>query len=325
MKRARDDLLAAARSLERALARRQPAGVRSHLHQDLEHLLACQWGLLKLDRLLLHAEHRQWLSAADCVADRIFQTAMSVRDAAIALLARQRELFEPPPQPPVTLRLLLEELRQLARELGPVEVDKRRAAVAITTEPIVLCGTDLGPFRIELVIGRLSGGRADSAAFNCVALEPTPAGDDSSVTHPHVRDDVLCAGEASAAIQQALRSGRIADAFFLVKAVLANYNPASAYVSLEDWEGLACGDCGQRCSREWMLQCQACTHFYCEDCMSLCDGCQESVCGGCLEREARTRRQLCGRCRSECQNCGGILGDNTLNKTGFPRRATHST
>ena len=41
-------------------------------------------------------------------------------------------------------------------------------------ERIVLAGVELGPFRIELHLDRLSS-RPDFSAFGCVALEPHPA------------------------------------------------------------------------------------------------------------------------------------------------------
>jgi hypothetical protein len=64
------------------------------------------------------------------------------------------------------------------------------------------------------------------------AVDPNPATNDEEVTHPHVKSNGLCAGDATVPIQAALQDGRICDAMLLVNAVLQHYNPASPYVSL---------------------------------------------------------------------------------------------
>ena len=65
--------------------------------------------------------------------------------------------------------------------------------------------------------------------YRVVALDPHPAGSDESVTHPHVRDEQLCAGDAAAAIRSALAGGRICDFFLLVRSVLDRIQPRLAF------------------------------------------------------------------------------------------------
>ena len=99
------------------------------------------------------------------------------------------------------------------------------------TDPITLEGVYLGPFSIRLNVDLLEAGRTDASAFQAVALDPHPASSSDTTTHPHVRDDYLCAGEASEPISAALREGRVADAFLLVRSVLTNYNRSSPFIA----------------------------------------------------------------------------------------------
>jgi hypothetical protein len=64
------------------------------------------------------------------------------------------------------------------------------------------------------------------------------------VTHPHVCNGQLCEGDGAAPIKAALGSGRLLDFFVLVGQILETYNDASAHVTLDNWEGRSCNDCG---------------------------------------------------------------------------------
>ncbi len=97
----------------------------------------------------------------------------------------------------------LGEFEQLDEEFGEIKVEWDRRCLSIVTEPITLQEVDLGPFAIELFWERLAR-RVGSSCFEIVALEPNPATCNESVTHPHVREGELCAGDATTPIEKAL-------------------------------------------------------------------------------------------------------------------------
>jgi hypothetical protein len=198
---------------------------------------------------------------------------------------------------------VLDELVQLQQEFERVDLRPREGRIRAVTEPVVLEGVDLGRFAIELHPVRLSE-HPDSSCFDCIALDPHPACSDESVTHPHVRDKCLCAGDASAPIAEALRQGRLCDAFVLVRSVLRTYNPHSPYVHLADWQGQSCGDCGGTARSDDLCYCECCERDVCPDCAGSCDLCDDSCCRGCLERDEVSRRDCCPSCRRSCEDCG---------------------
>jgi hypothetical protein len=223
---------------------------------------------------------------------------------------------------PLTLRSIVEELAQLRAEFEHVEIRaKHRSAnaaagtvvVVARTEPIELEGVALGPFSIELHVTRLDS-RVDSDCFNCVALDPNPASSNEEVTHPHVQSNSLCAGDASAAITQALRQGRINDAFCLVRSVLQTYNPHSPYVALDAWSGSPCPDCGRSVGSESLYYCEACGNDYCDDCIGSCDLCDQSACSGCLERDPMSGERCCPGCRHTCDQCHRVVDADSFDE-----------
>jgi hypothetical protein len=171
------------------------------------------------------------------------------------------------------------------------------------TDRIVLEDVDLGPFEIRLHVGRLDGRHADAGCFDCVALDPNPASSSEETTHPHVQSNSLCAGDAALPISQALRQGRVFDAFALVRSVLQTYNDASPYVALDSWSGSPCPDCGRSVDADDLFYCEACGRDYCDGCVGRCDVCGESTCDGCLERDRVSRRDCCPSCRHVCDAC----------------------
>jgi hypothetical protein len=224
--------------------------------------------------------------------------------------------------PPPTLGSIVEELVQLRAEFEHVEIrnEKNTAAAMVVigrTEPIELEGEALGPFAIELHVTRLDD-RTDADCFDCVALNPNPASSNEDVTHPHVQSNTLCAGDASAVITQALRQGRINDAFCLVRSVLHTYNAHSPYVALDAWSGSPCPDCGRSVGSESLYYCEACGNDYCDDCIGTCDLCDQSACSGCLERDPVSRQRCCPGCRHTCDGCHRVVdADSFDEETGL--------
>jgi hypothetical protein len=215
------------------------------------------------------------------------------------------------------LRELLAELRQLDDEFEDVQVELKQQSITVVTDAVELEGIHLGPFAIELSWKKLAD-EAGSHAFRIEALDPHPAYDNDSVTHPHVRREELCAGEAAAALSAALEQGRLADAFCLVRSVLQHYNEKSPHVRLDEWDGPGCHECGDSVPSEDRFYCDGCGCEYCSDCVSnciVCDesrcyrcmdrcvACQEWCCSGCLRFSTASKRLHCTRCLLTCAEC----------------------
>jgi hypothetical protein len=217
------------------------------------------------------------------------------------------------------------EIRQLQAEFGALTVDWQQCTIRAVTDPIVLRGVRLGPFAVVFAWGRalrFPGGQC----FDLVALDPNPAGGRPDVTHPHVRDGIVCAGDATAPLERAVAEGRLAEAFLLVRSVLSAYNPHSPYVSLEEWDGVTCSDCGCQVDPEDRYTCQACEADLCGDCSASCAACSDPRCAGCLEPCAVCRadccsaclegtssgRAICPDCRAACDRCGAVMPTDEL-------------
>ena len=202
--------------------------------------------------LLSLAEDRSWRAAARACRDRFRWSLVDLRRQVDASL---QELVALPTGVRGSVRDVYEDLVALDAEFEEVVIELKERLLTVTTEPIQLEGIYLGRFSIILEWERLQEG---SDCYEVIALDPQPAAADSSVTHPHVRDGNLCEGEGSRAIRAALASGRLLDFFTVVARTLASYNPGSAYVSLDQWEGVSCANCGSTtCARA--IWCSAAT------------------------------------------------------------------
>ncbi len=206
-------------------------------------------------------------------------------------------------EPTPTLKQLYEELIQTEQEFDEVEYRRSEGKLVVTTAPIVLEDIRLGRFEIQLVLDRL-GVPDPHDALRIVALEPNPASSDERVTHPHVSSEGLCAGDASAPLHAAMVSGRICDVFLLARSVLENYNSGSPFVSLENWDGTPCSDCGYCASSDDTFYCESCEHDYCNDCISYCRSCDTNLCRGCLCKCSLCDEYICESCLQACRRCG---------------------
>ncbi len=215
--------------------------------------------------------------------------------------ARQAERDVPGPVP--SLREVYEDLGAIEEEFPAVEFDASNQRLIVETEPIVLQGLYLGPFAIDLRIDQL--GRDDpGAAFAVQARDPQPAGSDPGVTHPHVSGERLCCGEAIPALRQCFRAGRLLDGLLMIRSVLNTYNPDSAYVQIDQWEGRPCYDCATNLPEESLIFCEHCRQEYCEDCVSVCNVCCEAYCLSCCGRCEDCDQSICPSCRVVCDDCG---------------------
>jgi hypothetical protein len=310
----RDPLLRTASRISRELngAVRACDTPDAQLGRDLAAVLDLAAQVRRIKELLLLVHGRNWPAATRCINNGALHLLAELREITASTLARSRVA----PSPAVSLDGVVAELRQLAEEFEDVRFDLRNGRVVAVTPPIELEGIALGPFAIELHVQRLSHRPPDASCFTCNALQPNPASSNSSVTHPHVQDGQLCAGDATAPIASALRQGRICDAFCLVRSVLQTYNAGSPYVALDEWEGTPCADCGRSSSPDQSSCCEHCEQDYCDGCMSYCDGCDGSCCRGCLERDEEAHVELCPSCRTTCTDCDRIVRRGDVDPSG---------
>jgi hypothetical protein len=257
-------------------------------------------------RLRLSVEHG-WLSAAKECCDVVNRFG----DDISCYLSRFKQLSDKPAQEIPGLFILVEDLKQLQQEFGKMDIDKKANTLSVITEPITLEDVYLGPFEIKLELHRLTE-LYKSAPYHCIALDPHPAASSDDVTHPHVTGDRLCEGEGYASIRAALEQGRICDFFIIVRGILNTYSPDSPYVSLSDWEGLPCYDCGHITDSENSYYCGFCDNTYCEECSTYCPHCDETVCLGCVGKCELCEDQICPNCVRKCSECGALCCKSCL-------------
>ena len=202
-----------------------------------------------------------------------------------------------------SLHDIVAELQAAEQEFGQFNWCRESQCVSVVTEPIELEGVELGEFEIMLELKRLADLDRD-VPYRVVALDPNPAAGNDAITHPHVSEDRLCTGDASAAIRAALTGGRIGDLFVLVRSVLTTYNPGSPYIRLEDWDGRQCHDCGCMMDQDDYYVCERCENDFCDECSSYCRQCDASVCHGCLTECPGCNEVYCENCMQSCAECG---------------------
>lgn len=196
-----------------------------------------------------------------------------------------------------SLRLLMEELAATEMEFGQLVWEE--GEVGVTTDPITLDDIELGPFQIRLQLNRIG----TDSPYRIRALEPNPAASCIETTHPHVSGERLCAGEGRGAITASLAEGRLFDFFTVVNRILHTYAVGSAYVELDQWDGVSCHDCDSSIDEEDACACNCCEERICGDCLCSCNGCGDGYCSGCLDRCYRCEEPTCASCLARCEDC----------------------
>jgi len=196
-------------------------------------------------------------------------------------------------------RSIFVELQGLHAEFPEVRIDLRESQLTVVTELICLEDIELGSFAITLPWKSIR----DSNPWRMRALDPSPAGKDRAVTHPHVNGSHLCLGDGQQAVQLALRQGRLLDAFVLIRQILETYNSGSAYVRLEDWFGVECEACAALISVDDALTCDSCHQDLCYECSSSCSNCPANCCPSCRSSCEVCRETVCTQCATTCDDC----------------------
>ena len=166
--------------------------------------------VVKLARQLELAQHRGWHLAAQRQAAELLAEVESLQSSLAKVSDQLRERLAP--RIIASQAELYRDLAALAAEFEMLQCDLESQTVSVTTEPIVLEGIALGRFQIRLDLKQFP----EAQEYAVVALEPNPASSDSNITHPHVNDEALCAGDGLRAIRSALATGRLYDFFTIV-------------------------------------------------------------------------------------------------------------
>ncbi len=249
-------------------------------------------------RRLETATQRNWPTAARDARDRLHGALDILRMRAthsIDDLKRQsRSHIEP------TATLIFQEIQALRGEFDSVAINRSNQRLTVTTSSVVLERVLLGSFEIRLNWKYIK----ESSSFDVIAVEPNEPASGESVTHPHVQSDSLCEGEGSDAIRRALDEGRLHDFFCIVDHILRTYNPDSAYVQLDDWNGVNCRSCGDTVDSDQALSCSNCETELCMECSTCCDSCCERYCEECTSSCESCGNDACKMCLKSCDDCG---------------------
>lgn len=259
-------------------------------------------------RRLKAALTREWLAAAEdacrCTSRQLSDIPFLTTNVQSLLGRRHVEVPK--------LSTLVDELHALHDEFDDVEWERQENALCATTESITLGEVYLGPFQMALHLDKLIE-LYERTPYYVIAVDPHPAATDEAVTHPHISNDVVCEGDGTTAIRAALEAGRITDFFLMVRSLLTTYNPDSPYISLSDWDGVSCYECGYVMDYESSHYCGFCDHAVCDECSAVCSVCGEIICRYCAESCEICESSLCPQCATKrCSECDSTCCDVCL-------------
>ncbi|MFO0815328.1 MAG: hypothetical protein U0796_19100 [Gemmatales bacterium] len=267
------------------------------------------------------AQEHGWLLCLPGLQTELFVALTGLADVISVL----RNAYQPTPVQELTQSHWYLEVVQLYDEFPAVTFRKEQGRLRVETPAITLEHVELGAFAIDFARDK----SPSINSFTITALDPNPASQNDEVTHPHVRDGELCAGDAKEPMKAALVSGRLVDAFLLIQSVLQTYNSHSAYVKLEQWQGTPCSDCSRSVDPEESYSCNRCGSTLCDHCYSSCSSCSSSFCPccirgcavchndcceACLEVSEGNGDPICRDCRTSCDNCGKVVGKDELDE-----------
>jgi hypothetical protein len=253
----------------------------------------------QLSRRVRRAQERGWHLAAERCRRDVRTTVQRLKNELERLEPALNPLTDLAPQP--SPHELARDLFALHDEFDDVTIDGKQKTVSVTTESIVLEDWFFGPFEIRLDWSDLRYGHPRN--YRVIAVDPQPAASNPGVTHPHVQDESVCEGDGRQPIRAALQQGRLFDFFTLVANVLRTYNAGSPYVSLEDWDGNPCHDCGMMIDPDEWCSCCRCSVTLCCECYVRCLDCQDDYCLECLQRCACCDEYYCNYCLRACPDC----------------------
>ncbi|MCC9601037.1 hypothetical protein LOC67_10815 [Stieleria sp. JC731] len=260
----------------------------------------CRRWLSRFDK----ARIRGWHCAARESAERYRDAVDRLRKHAESISAvMQRK------DPEVSPSSIFHEIRALRQEFDDVVIQRSTKQLRCRTEEIVLESVYLGRFEIVLRWDRIN----DTRPYEVLSVAPGNGTRDGT-THPHVQGDTLCEGDGATAIKRALQEGRLYDFFSIVDRILKTYNAASAYVSLDDWDGVTCRCCGDTVDSDDLSRCTKCETELCDDCSTSCDSCSDRFCSECIGTCAGCHNYCCHYCGKSCDECDECFCDSCLHE-----------
>jgi len=266
----------------------------------------------KNSHIFYAAVEKGWLGAAEKIKTRVNRNLsdFSYHLQQFKNLADSDETKLPKPA------VIFADLMQIEDEFGEFQFDLEAKTVSVTTDSITLDNIQLGSFEIRLSINEMSKLYSEPP-YRVIALEPNPAATDDNVTHPHVSSERLCEGDGVVSIRKAIEQGRLCDFFTMVVNILQTYNPDSPYVSLDDWEGISCYDCGYTVSGDECYYCECCDRDYCSSCSTYCQMCDTTLCLGCAYECPSCNEPVCQGCTAKCKECEEVFCKDCLTEEGL--------
>lgn len=263
------------------------------------------WDECQLLKGKIEMAQRHGLILAECrLRKSLLATVQRLKaklDEAIRILGNEAS------RPAISGQDIVADLQALETEFDDVKFSTKACTVSVMTDCIVLEGIDLGRFEVVL---DWRADFEDGGAFEVIAIDGNPAAGDEDTTHPHVQNRSLCVGDGRVPIRNALSEGRLFDFFVLVHQILHTYNPGSAFVSLDDWHGMQCPECGSRTDEDECVRCERCSNRTCAECSTRCTDCDYDFCSDCIRTCTGCDNDTCSSCRSACAECGdGFCGE----------------
>jgi hypothetical protein len=289
-----------AHDIAAALSRRRPAS-RAPIELPQGEWDDCARSIARY-RLALS---RGWFAAAAAV-EQEFHDSLLFLERRLKYLQSDLPAPPPPPPPPQPGRdrsaslpgVVYRELLALGDEFDDHQLDRSSGVLSVTTPPITLDDVALGRFEI-----RLDWRSVSPQPFRIIPCDPGLGASSGGHCHPHVSGDWLCAGAGTDSLARALAEGRLCECFQIIRAILATYNPDSAYVRLKDWNGTPCTDCGSIVTEDDLSRCSGCEDDLCSECGWICQRCRDLVCGECRSTCTGCDDILCGDCADTCNGC----------------------
>ena len=266
----------------------------------------------KDSHLFYAAVEKGWFSSAEKIRTRVNR---NLNDFSYHL-QRFKELINADGAKQPKLSDIFAELIQIEQDLGELQFDLKEKTISVITDFITLDDIAFGSFEIKLFLNEINNIYTDSP-YRVIALEPNPAGSDSCVTHPHVSSEKLCEGDGVVSIRKAIEQGRLCDFFTMIVNILQTYNPDSPYVSLDDWEGISCYDCGYTVSGDECYYCECCDRDYCSQCSTYCQMCDTTLCLGCAYECPGCNEPVCQSCTGKCKDCEEVFCKDCLTEEGL--------
>jgi len=279
-----------------------------NIQQKFQDLSARSSDLSKDHRIFEKAISKRWYGSAEKIRVRVGRNLIDFANH----LDHFRNLINTEDTKLPNPRDIVAELIQIEDEFGDMKIDLKTATISVVTESITMDEISLGPFEIRLYLNQIKKLPTDSP-YRIIALEPNPAGSDCEVTHPHVSHEKLCEGDGFVPIRKAIQQGRLCDFFQIILQTLQTYNPESPYVSLGEWQGVSCYDCGYTVSGDDVYYCEDCQNDYCSSCSTYCQICDCTICLGCSYECPCCQKPVCRDCVATCSECDSVYCKDCIN------------